>query len=241
MSSPAQAIANRQNAQHSTGPRTATGKKHASLNAFRHGLTSQLIVLPTEDRAYYASFCKEMLADLNPEGAIERVLAQAICDNAWRLERARNMEANILALVTFEELPARIAIIEDAAERQALSEAYAVTRYDGPLRNLQLHEARLQRNQAKSLVEFQALQDRRKAATQERLQEAADFKLHHRCNNIPFDPQALGFVFTETEIDRELKRNFIRRNPSRRLPPVLIATPTAPAGHPATQHAASHA
>ena len=241
MSSPAQAIANRQNAQHSTGPRTATGKKHASLNAFRHGLTSQIIVLPIEDRAYYASFCKELFADLKPEGAVERLLAQAICDNAWRLERARNMEANILALVNFEELPARIAIIEDAAERQALGEAYAITHYDRPLRNLQLHEARLQRNQAKSLVEFQALQDRRKAATHDRLQEAADFKLHHRCNNMPFDPQALGFVFTDAEIDTELKRNFIRRNPSRRIPPVLATAPTAPADHKKTQHAASPA
>ncbi len=35
------ASANRANAQHSTGPRTAKGKAASSLNALRHGILSQ--------------------------------------------------------------------------------------------------------------------------------------------------------------------------------------------------------
>src|ERR1700685_3206451 len=41
--------ANRRNAQHSTGPRTEAGLKISSLNALRHGLTSRVVVLPSED------------------------------------------------------------------------------------------------------------------------------------------------------------------------------------------------
>ena len=40
----AQLTANRENAQHSTGPRTIEGKKRASRNAFRHGLTGQIVI-----------------------------------------------------------------------------------------------------------------------------------------------------------------------------------------------------
>ena len=48
MASPAQLAANRRNAQKSTGPRTAEGKKRASLNALKHGMTAKTVVLPHE-------------------------------------------------------------------------------------------------------------------------------------------------------------------------------------------------
>ena len=43
MSSERKIAANRQNASHSTGPRTAHGKKRASRNALRHGLTVSIL------------------------------------------------------------------------------------------------------------------------------------------------------------------------------------------------------
>jgi hypothetical protein len=48
--------ANRRNAQQSTGPRSEAGKRTSSLNALRHGLTSRMVVLPTEDLAAYQRF-----------------------------------------------------------------------------------------------------------------------------------------------------------------------------------------
>src|SRR5271155_3556862 len=49
----ARAEINRANSQHSTGPKTPEGKKRISLNALRHGLTGQIVVMPTEDLQAY--------------------------------------------------------------------------------------------------------------------------------------------------------------------------------------------
>lgn len=39
---------NRTNAQNSTGPKTEAGKQRSSLNALRHGLTGQIVVMPAK-------------------------------------------------------------------------------------------------------------------------------------------------------------------------------------------------
>jgi hypothetical protein len=49
MSTPNRIQINQANAKHSTGPKTKAGKHRSSLNALRHGLTGQLVVMPTED------------------------------------------------------------------------------------------------------------------------------------------------------------------------------------------------
>ncbi len=47
--SDAKLAANQANSQHSTGPKTEAGKRHASLNAFRHGLTGQIHIATPEE------------------------------------------------------------------------------------------------------------------------------------------------------------------------------------------------
>ena len=45
--------ANRRNAQRSTGPKTEEGKDKVRLNALKHGLCAETIVLPHEDADAY--------------------------------------------------------------------------------------------------------------------------------------------------------------------------------------------
>jgi hypothetical protein len=52
------AAINRANSLQSTGPKTEAGKQKSSLNALRHRLTGQTVVLPTEDLAAFESFTK---------------------------------------------------------------------------------------------------------------------------------------------------------------------------------------
>ena len=58
--SPEQLAANRANAQKSTGPRTPEGKSKSRLNAFRHGITAQVIVMPPEQMEAYMNFNKDL-------------------------------------------------------------------------------------------------------------------------------------------------------------------------------------
>jgi hypothetical protein len=95
MSSDKQIEANRLNAQRSTGPRTPAGKGRVSLNALKHGLTGRDVVLPNENPDDFESFRADLLSSLNPQGALEGVLAEKIVAEAWRLRRVPIFEATL--------------------------------------------------------------------------------------------------------------------------------------------------
>ena len=215
MASSAHAIINQENAQHSTGPRTAAGKRTSSQNAVRHGLTGQLVVLPTEDAAKYEAFRAKLFADLAPQGTVEEMLSQTIADTEWRAERARTLEANIFALSHFEEIPEHIAAITDQPQRRALTEAHAAIKYEKVLRNLHIQEARLQRLLLRTMEELREQQNRR----QTKLVNALDAKMFHEKSKLPFDGPSLGFVFTDPEYTAELTRRKIHYAPPQLFSP----------------------
>jgi len=224
MATPAQVLTNQQNSQHSTGPRTAEGKRASSLNAVRHGLTSQLVVLPGEDHAPYEAFRTQLLAELAPQGTVENMLALTVCETQWRLERARKAEANILALAHYEALPELIDQIEDPATRSAMVEAHAAVKYEKALRNIQIQEARLQRSLYKALEELRATQSARRAAEKEQMSDAINARTYHQAREKKFDPADLGFVFTTADIDREIERRHMQRFPRSTSGPDKVRT-----------------
>src|SRR6516225_6470606 len=102
------AAINGKNAALSTGPRTEEGKRRSSLNALRHGLTGQTVVLPEDDLTAYQKHCAQFHAELKPNGLLETKAVQTIADTYWRLDRIRAMENNLFSL-GFHELSADIA------------------------------------------------------------------------------------------------------------------------------------
>ena len=218
MASMSQAVINKENAQHSTGPRTEAGKRTSSQNATRHGLTGQVVVLPTEDAAKYEAFRAKLFANLAPHDTIEELLAQTIVDTEWRAERARALEANIFALAHHEEIPAHIAAIEDETKRRALIEAHAAIKHEKVLRNLHIQESRLQRLLLQTMAELREQQSRRKA----HLDQALDAKMFHEKSKLPFDPAALGFVFADADYTAELTRRKIHYAPPQLFSPNQI-------------------
>jgi len=211
MASPAQTLTNQQNAKLSTGPRTPEGKRQSSLNALRHGLTSQTVVLPGEDAEAYAAFHAILLRDFAPVGSAEQILVETIAQTQWRLERSRNLEASLTALAQYEEIPADIAAIEDPALRKAMLNAHGYDKREKKIRNLQLHESRLQRTLFKAMADLEQAQAARREREHFRLAEAIALRKQARQNNLPFDLSESGFDFTNAQLDREEHRRSARK------------------------------
>jgi hypothetical protein len=95
MSTEKQINANRKNAQKSTGPKTAEGKAAVSQNAVKHGLFTDSIIFG-ENEADYEAFHDEMLAELDPAGAVETTMAERIISLWWRLKRAERMQNEVI-------------------------------------------------------------------------------------------------------------------------------------------------
>jgi hypothetical protein len=90
--------ANRKNGAKSHGPKTPAGKRTSSRNALKHGLTSQIVVLATEDQAEFDQMREEYHADLVPVGRVEFDLVDELVAAKWRQRRCCYLETNILSL-----------------------------------------------------------------------------------------------------------------------------------------------
>ncbi len=96
MTSLRQIEANRRNALRSTGPKTNEGKRRASQNAVRHGLTAETVIVPLEDADDYQAFEQAVTADYDAETAVERELVLRLASLLWRLRRATSVETGLL-------------------------------------------------------------------------------------------------------------------------------------------------
>jgi len=96
MASQAQILANRRNAQKSTGPRTAEGKAAVAKNATKHGLFARMDVVISENQADFDAFRENMLKELAPVGTMESFLAARIVSLTWRLQRAERMQNELI-------------------------------------------------------------------------------------------------------------------------------------------------
>jgi len=92
MASESQVLANRCNAQKSTGPRTPEGKAVVSQNAVKHGLLAKQAVIVGEDPGEYEFYRDQMVGELTPVGLVESMLAERVVSLSWRLRRAERLQ-----------------------------------------------------------------------------------------------------------------------------------------------------
>ena len=176
-----QAEINRANSQHSTGPKTEAGKQRSSLNALRHGLTSQLVVMPGEDLRAYESHLKSFNDEYRPQGATEQHLVQALADVSWRLNRVATLEAKVLTLA--EPLESQL---------KALA-------------NPSLHSQRLSRQFERTVAQLRELQKPRQSQEEAELDDLLDIIEMFDEKEEPYNPSDDGFVFSQTEIDAAMQ------------------------------------
>ncbi len=205
-----QLAANRANAQKCKGPTSPEGKAKSSQNAYRHGLTAKTMILSDEDRPLYNPFMAGMLADYAPVGEIETFLATSAAEQAWRLQAARAICNNILALGHFDGTADHFATT-DPELRHALTEAATAAERSAELLRISLHEQRIQRSFEKYVAQLRQVQTEREAKRLADLEAARCLFQFHKLKDLPWNPADDGFVFSSHEIEAFTSK-FHRRN-----------------------------
>ena len=106
MATDRQIEANRNNAQHSTGPRTTEGKQRSAQNAVTHGLSSKHCIIPGEDPADYDELLLAYCNVFGPSDPYKHTLIRQMADAEWRLRRS--FQHAFKLLLEFQELEDRV-------------------------------------------------------------------------------------------------------------------------------------
>jgi hypothetical protein len=209
-------MANRANAQRSTGPKTEAGKSRTRLNGFRHGLTGQVCIFTPEDQAAFEAHCAGIREALSPAGPLELEIAQSIAEDRWRLKRARALENGIFAL-GYGANPA--GPDEDSANHPEIDASLDQARtWLAGCRSLQLltlYEQRIYRSVEKNTAQLKTLQAARRAARQIALEEAQLLaqlaymrgQQYDPANDFPPANSEIGSGFSTAAINHRIARD----------------------------------
>lgn len=85
-----QVIANRDNAEKSTGPKDTSLTR---LNALKHGILSKEVLLKGESKKDLEELGRRLRLQLAPQGELEVILVDRIVSSVWRLRRALKVES----------------------------------------------------------------------------------------------------------------------------------------------------
>jgi hypothetical protein len=97
MSTYKQKLANRANAQKSTGPNTEHGKARSKMNAVKHGLAgAQCVLIEGEDPDEFEALCADLIAKYRPRTAFVHALVIQLVVESWRLRRVGGLEGTFL-------------------------------------------------------------------------------------------------------------------------------------------------
>ena len=115
MATESQINANRENAQHSTGPRTEDGKARSSRNHLSIGLYTRVDFVHPDEREFYKEFCGKMYLELGPEGILEQTLVASITGASWRLRRCDLADGDLADYAEFDPM------LDEATEKKRRS------------------------------------------------------------------------------------------------------------------------
>jgi hypothetical protein len=80
----------------SKGPSTPAGKQRSSLNALRHGLCANCIVLDHESRENFLILLQQHVDRFQPANEVESGMIEEMCAAYWRQRRAWAIETALL-------------------------------------------------------------------------------------------------------------------------------------------------
>jgi len=211
----------RTNGAKSHGPKTEAGRKRSSQNALKHGLTSQTLVLPTEDPEEFQQLLTSYLDRFQPDGPAELHLVHEMVAAKWRLER--------LAIIETQLYVDYLEHVEEDAD-DPLSPVESLTAAFTRLANTNsypfLHrvEARLERTYSRALRSLIQLQRLRQSSGQPN--DAAPTPGENKiCTNEPTEPIHPNGHFALDQFSQPEK------SPIRLSRAVCLASSASPTSH----------
>ena len=96
MSSQRRIDASRANGARSHGPATPEGKQRSAMNAIRHGLLSQTVVLDGEDPEAFTTLLAAYVERFQPADRVELALVEDMAAANWRQHRSWAIEAEMM-------------------------------------------------------------------------------------------------------------------------------------------------
>ena len=194
MSTEAQILANRRNAQESTGPRTRQGKAAVSQNAVKHGLLAARDVISSESQADFDLYRNRILDELAPASPMESMLAKRIVSLSWRLKRAGRIQNQAIDALNARNTSSPLAKLTQSLSfnvaGKSLSNAggfngelalgrMAIKDFSSArvLDRLLMYERRIEHSLYKTLLELQRLHLMRKLAHPNGADEETEYQL----------------------------------------------------------------
>src|SRR5277367_1177431 len=207
---------NRANAGKSTGPKTTGGKQCSAMNAFKHGLTGQSLMLQPNEMEAYNRLTSELLSELKPKTELERQLAQKIIDSHFRLNRLAGVENNMFNFGLIQHTTDTDH--DDRAEVMA-AQTRAWIEQSHAFDVLGRYETRLSRQLLKFILEFERIQKDRIA--RERAEREDPRGKRHENKRDHFDLASFGTTAPEMVMSansfRVITRLPLEENPKIRL------------------------
>ena len=157
---PSRAEASRINGAKSRGPKTDQGRLAVSLNAVKHGLTAETVVLPGESQTEYQAELEDYLHHFAPATKPEADLVRQLASAQWRLVRYTRIEASLLDVEMGKQRARMGKKWNQIGESSQLALAFeALAGAHSPLALLNRYQARLHHEYQrllKSLLQMQA-------------------------------------------------------------------------------------
>jgi len=193
MATEAQIIANRCNAQKSTGPRSHQGKIVVSQNAVKQGLLAHQAVISSEDYADFDLYSDRIISELAPAGPMESILAERIVVLSWRLKRAARIQAQTIDALNADLTSSPLTkltqslFFKNTNPSQTATSAPATDLTLGRLAikdfsnarildRLLMYERRIEHSLYKTLLEFQRLRLMRKLENPDEANEESEYR-----------------------------------------------------------------
>lgn len=234
------AEASRINGSKSRGPKTEEGRRAVSLNAVKHGLTAETVVLSNESEEQYEAELQAYLDHFAPANKPEVDLVRQLASAHWRLVRYTAIETSLLEIEMKKRREYIGAAWKNFDERSRLGLAFeSLSGSNSSLVLLNRYEARLHHEYQrilKALVQMQA----RRCAVDAKLQNEPEADIPAAPGPLPAANQLpeLPGLHSLGRIDSSLLTHMSESDITesdyeaglRKLPPFVSGSPAHPLG-----------